>query len=57
MMNPIIYGNDRFIMELKTFKGEVYNEKGVGQLLGYMDNYSEEKGYLLTFDFRKKPVT
>ena len=50
------YGRDRFIIELKIWKGEVYNQEGVEQLLGYMDNYSEKKGYLLTFDFRKKPV-
>ena len=49
------YGKDRFIIELKTWKGEVYNQEGMEQLLGYMDNYSEQKGYLLTFDFRKKP--
>ena len=49
------YGRDRFIIELKTWKGEVYNQEGVEQLLGYMDNYSEQQGYLLTFDFRKKP--
>jgi len=51
----VTYGNERFILELKTWKGRLYNEKGVEQLLGYMDKYNEEKGYLLTFDFRKKP--
>ena len=49
------YGRDRFIIELKTWKGEIYNKDGVEQLLAYMDNYSEQRGYLLTFDFRKKP--
>jgi len=51
----ITYGTERFILELKTWKGDAYNQEGVEQLLGYVDNYNENKGYLLTFDFRKKP--
>ena len=51
----IIYGNQRFVLELKIWKGTLYNEEGVEQLLGYMDKMNEDKGYLLTFDFRKKP--
>ena len=52
----VSYGNERFIVELKIWKGDAYNQEGIDQLLGYMDKFSEEKGYLLTFDFRKKPV-
>lgn len=51
----VIYNNERFVLELKTWKGQRYNEQGVAQLLGYMDKVGEEKGYLLTFDFRKNP--
>ena len=51
----VTYGSERFILELKIWKGRLYNEKGVEQLLGYMDKFNENKGYLLTFDFRKKP--
>jgi len=51
----IIYNHERFVLELKTWKGQLYNEKGVRQLLGYLDKLNEEKGYLLTFDFRKNP--
>ena len=52
----VTYGKERFVLELKTWKGEqLYNDQGVFQLLGYMDKLNEEKGYLLTFDFRKKP--
>jgi len=51
----VIVGKERFVLELKTWKGILYNEQGVEQLLGYMDKLNEEKGYLLTFDFRKKP--
>ena len=51
----VIYNNERFVLELKTWKGKLYNEQGVEQLLGYMEKLNEKKGYLLTFDFRKKP--
>jgi len=51
----VTYGNERFILELKIWKGRLYNEEGVEQLLGYMDKFKDDKGYLLTFDFRKKP--
>ena len=51
----VTYGNECFILELKTWKGRLYNEEGVGQLLGYMDKFNETRGYLLTFDFRKNP--
>ena len=52
----VIYNNERFVLELKIWKGLLYNEEGCEQLLGYLETLSEEKGYLLTFDFRKKPV-
>jgi len=53
----VTYGKQRFVLELKTWKGKLYNDKSVKQLLGYMDKLNEEKGYLLTFDFRKQPET
>jgi len=49
----VTYGNERFVLELKIWKGQLYNEEGVEQLLAYMDKLEEEKGYLLTIDFRK----
>ena len=51
----VTYGNERFIVEMKIWRGDAYNQKGIDQLLGYMDKYNEIKGYLLTFDFRKNP--
>jgi len=51
----VTYGKERFVLELKIWKGRLYNEKGVDQLLGYMNKLGEDKGYLLTFDFRKNP--
>jgi len=52
----VTYETERFVLELKIWKGQLYNEEGVEQLKGYMDKFNEEKGYLLTFDFRKNPV-
>jgi len=51
----VIYGKERFVLELKTWKGKLYNEQGVDQLLGYLNKLDEKCGYLLTFDFRKNP--
>jgi len=51
----VIFNQQRFVLELKIWKGLLYNEKGVEQLLGYMDKLDENSGYLLTFDFRKNP--
>ena len=51
----VIYNQQRFILELKIWKGQLYNEKGVEQLLGYVKKMGEDRGYLLTFDFRKNP--
>lgn len=51
----VVDQRDRFVLELKTWKGQLYNEQGVTQLLGYMEKLTVERGYLLTFDFRKQP--
>jgi len=49
------YGIDQFIVELKLWKGESKHEKAYDQLLDYMDSKNAATGYLLTFDFSKKP--
>jgi hypothetical protein len=48
------FGSEQFIIELKLWKGEAAQDKAYEQLLGYMASKNMEKGYLLTFDFRKK---
>jgi len=48
------FGNEQYIVELKTWKGEAAREKAYDQLLGYMETKRADKGYLLTFDFRKE---
>ena len=48
------YGRDQFIIELKLWRGETARERAYDQLLEYMDSKGVDKGYLLTFDFRKE---
>jgi len=48
------FGCEQFIIELKLWKGEVSKEKSYEQLSNYMETKNTDKGYLLTFDFRKE---
>ena len=50
----VIYGNKRFILELKIWRGDVKHIEAHDQLRGYMDTSGVSDGYLLTFDFRKE---
>ena len=50
----IIYGGGEFVVELKIWKGPKLHKDGQKQLLRYMEKRGVDKGYLLTFDFRKK---
>ena len=54
-MNIVVdFGRDQFIIELKLWKGETGKERAYEQLLDYMASKNTDKGYLLTFDFRKE---
>jgi hypothetical protein len=48
----------RSIVELKIWRGNAYNERGREQLFGYLDHFSLNRGYLLSFNFNKgkKPM-
>jgi len=48
------YKSEQFIIELKLWRGEEYQKEAHKQLLGYMASKKADKGYLLTFDFRKE---
>jgi hypothetical protein len=48
------FGTEQFIIELKLWRGEQYEESAYKQLLGYMESKKADKGYLLIFDFRKE---
>jgi hypothetical protein len=53
----IDYLGERFVVELKIWRGNSYNERGEQQLSNYLDYYHLQKGYMLSFCFNrnKKP--
>ena len=53
----IDYLGERFVVELKIWRGEAYHEKGEQQLANYLDYYHLDKGYMLTYSFNKSKNT
>ena len=49
----ITYNENKYIIELKVWRGEEYHEKGLKQLADYLDINNQNKGYLLVFNFNK----
>ena len=47
------FGCEQFIIELKIWRGEKSHEEAYEQLVGYLETKKADRGYLLTFDFRK----
>lgn len=48
------YNGEQFVIELKLWRGNAYNERGEAQLLNYLDYYHLKKGYMLSFNFNRK---
>ena len=48
------YLGEQFIIELKIWHGNEYNERGERQLAEYLDYFHQEKGYMVSFNFNKK---
>lgn len=48
------YRGEQFIIELKIWRGNEYNERGEKQLIDYLDYYRKDRGYMLSFNFNKK---
>lgn len=53
----IDYLGKRYIVELKIWHGQKYNEDGEKQLSDYLDSYKLKTGYMLTFSFNKNKET
>lgn len=53
----IDYLGKRYIVELKIWHGQKYNENGEKQLSDYLDSYKLKTGYMLTFSFNKNKET
>lgn len=48
------YLGQQFVVELKIWRGNEYNERGERQLSEYLEYYHLDKGYMLSFNFNKK---
>ncbi|MGL5149902.1 MAG: AAA-like domain-containing protein [Clostridium sp.] len=49
----VTYNSFKYIIELKIWRGNVYHEKGINQLVDYLDIHSLNKGYLIVFNFNE----
>ena len=47
------YRGRQFIIELKLWRGKKYHHDGQVQLAEYLEQYHQDRGYLLTFNFNK----
>ena len=52
----IDYLGKQYIIEMKIWRGQSYNERGEKQLSEYLDYYHINKGYMLSFCFNKNKV-
>ncbi len=52
----IDYLGQRYIIELKIWRGERYNAEGEKQICEYLDYFGLDTGYMLSFNFNKKKV-
>ena len=50
----IDYLGTQYIIEMKIWRGNAYNERGEQQLTEYLDYYRVNKGYMLSFCFNQK---
>ncbi|MBP5503251.1 MAG: AAA-like domain-containing protein [Bacteroidales bacterium] len=53
----IDYLGTQYIIEMKIWRGNAYNERGEYQLTEYLDYYHVNKGYMLSFNFNKNKVS
>lgn len=51
------YLGQQYIVEMKIYHGNEYNLRGENQLVGCLEDYHLQKGYLLSFNFNKKKQT
>ncbi len=44
----------QYVIELKLWRGDEYNQRGEKQLADYLDEYCLKRGYMISFNFNKK---
>ncbi|WP_300573280.1 AAA-like domain-containing protein [uncultured Acetatifactor sp.] len=47
------YRGEQYVIEMKLWHGEEYNRRGEEQLVGYLNDYNQNKGYMVSFNFNK----
>ncbi|NCB94389.1 MAG: 9-O-acetyl-N-acetylneuraminate esterase [Clostridia bacterium] len=52
----IDYHGEQYVVEMKIWRGKEYNQRGEKQLVGYLDAYHINKGYMISFNFNKVTV-
>ena len=53
----IDYLGERYVIELKIWRGNAYNERGERQLSDYLDYYHLSRGYMLSYNFNQNKKT
>ena len=48
------YLGQQYVIELKIWRGERYNEEGEKQISRYLDYFGLDTGYMLSFNFNQK---
>lgn len=49
----ITFQKEKYIIELKVWRGESYHQAGLEQLCDYLDRQDQTRGYLVIYDTRK----
>lgn len=47
------YRGERYVVEMKIWHGQEYKNRGEQQLIGYLDDFHIDTGYMLSFNFNK----
>ncbi|MDE7477159.1 MAG: hypothetical protein K2M91_04275 [Lachnospiraceae bacterium] len=51
------YLGEQFIVEMKIWYKNEYNERGEQQLIDYLEYFHQKMGYMISFNFNKKKET
>ncbi|MGL5716820.1 MAG: AAA family ATPase [Paraclostridium sp.] len=49
----INYNKEKYIVELKIWRGDKYHERGIEQLVDYLDIHGLDSGYMVVYNFNK----
>jgi len=45
----VFYGREQYVIELKIWRGEKYEDEGLDQLVDYLESVGRTKGWLISF--------